>query len=95
MELGFISALDKDIVTNCHIHMHVHNCMYIYIYMIYVHVYIDAAHSNVPMFQNSGDVDACYLHYLQALAQLDDAWGDPRKPGGRGHPFAAFLVWKL
>ena len=43
----------------------------------------------------AGDVDACYLHYLQALARLDDAWGDPRRPGGRGHPFAAFLVWKL
>lgn len=40
-------------------------------------------------------MDACYLHYLQALARLDDAWGDPRRPGGRGHPFAAFLVWKL
>eukprot|EP00435_Cladocopium_sp_Y103_P021842 s764_g5.t1 len=45
--------------------------------------------------EREGDVDACYLHYLQALARLDDAWGDPRKPGGRGHPFAAFLVWKL
>ena len=43
----------------------------------------------------TGDVDACYLHYLQALATLDDAWGDPRRPGQRGHPFAAFLVWKL
>eukprot|EP00434_Breviolum_minutum_P031356 symbB.v1.2.027727.t1/scaffold2866.1/size70932/3 len=45
--------------------------------------------------ERQGDVDACYLHYLQALARLDDAWGDPRRPGGRGHPFAAFLVWKL
>eukprot|EP00913_Durusdinium_trenchii_P027805 g26072.t2 len=45
--------------------------------------------------EREGDVDACYLHYLQALATLDDAYGDPRKPGGRGHPFAAFLVWKL
>ncbi|CAJ1339741.1 unnamed protein product [Effrenium voratum] len=45
--------------------------------------------------EREGDVDACYLHYLQALAAVDDAWGDPRRPGGRGHPFACFLVWKL
>lgn len=45
--------------------------------------------------EQEGDVDACYLHYLQSLAALDDAWGDPRKPGSHGHPFALFLLWKL
>ncbi|CAE6909572.1 HERC2 [Symbiodinium natans] len=45
--------------------------------------------------EREGDVDACYLHYLQALAALDDAWGDPRRPGCQGHPYALFLLWKL
>merc|ERR1719478_2041681 len=26
---------------------------------------------------------------------IDEAWGDPRIRGGRGHPFALFLAWKL
>ena len=66
----------------------------IYKYIIDIHL-IPMSQCSKTIPNSSGDVDACYLHYLQALARLDDAWGDPRKPGGRGHPFAAFLVWKL
>eukprot|EP00929_Paragymnodinium_shiwhaense_P104320 TRINITY_DN6866_c0_g2_i1.p1 TRINITY_DN6866_c0_g2~~TRINITY_DN6866_c0_g2_i1.p1 ORF type:complete len:2190 (+),score=564.10 TRINITY_DN6866_c0_g2_i1:86-6655(+) len=40
-------------------------------------------------------VDAAYTEYLQALAVLDEAWDDPRKRGGRGHPMALLLTWKL
>uniref|UniRef100_A0A7S1RVS7 Ultraviolet-B receptor UVR8 n=1 Tax=Alexandrium catenella TaxID=2925 RepID=A0A7S1RVS7_ALECA len=40
-------------------------------------------------------IDACFADYLQALSLIDEAWGDPRKRGGRGHPFAMLLTWKL
>uniref|UniRef100_A0A7S4UW88 Uncharacterized protein n=1 Tax=Alexandrium monilatum TaxID=311494 RepID=A0A7S4UW88_9DINO len=40
-------------------------------------------------------IDECFADYLQALSLIDEAWGDPRKRGGRGHPFALLLTWKL
>jgi len=47
------------------------------------------------VWEKRSQVDACFIDYLQALSMIDDAWGDPRKRGGRGHPFALFLAWKL
>merc|ERR1719305_1000565 len=47
------------------------------------------------LWEKQGQVDQCFVDYLQALAVIDEAWGDPRKRGGRGHPFAALLAWKL
>lgn len=45
--------------------------------------------------EKQGDADSCYLQYLQALSVVDETWGDPRRAGCRGHPFALLLVWKL
>ncbi|CAE8617097.1 unnamed protein product, partial [Polarella glacialis] len=45
--------------------------------------------------EKQGNVENCFVEYLQALAAVDEAWGDPRKSGGRGHPFALLLTWKL
>lgn len=45
--------------------------------------------------EKRGRIDVCYLDYLQALSLLDESWGDPRMRGGRGHPFAMLLAWKL
>lgn len=42
-----------------------------------------------------GQLEIAALDYLQALAGLEDIWGDARARGGRGHPFALFLSWKL
>eukprot|EP00931_Biecheleriopsis_adriatica_P045414 TRINITY_DN26011_c0_g1_i1.p1 TRINITY_DN26011_c0_g1~~TRINITY_DN26011_c0_g1_i1.p1 ORF type:complete len:1850 (+),score=391.79 TRINITY_DN26011_c0_g1_i1:34-5583(+) len=47
------------------------------------------------VLEKQGDIDTCYVQYLQALAAVDDAWGDPRRAGCHGHPFALLLVWKL
>ena len=45
--------------------------------------------------EKRGQIDSCYIEYLQALSALDEAWGDPRRRGSRGHPFALLLTWKL
>lgn len=47
------------------------------------------------VYEKQGRVDMCFVDYLQALSTIDEAWGDPRKRGGRGHPFALLLAWKL
>merc|ERR1719171_3102866 len=46
-------------------------------------------------WEKQGHMDQCFVDYLQALSVIDEAWGDPRKRGGRGHPFAMLLAWKL
>lgn len=47
------------------------------------------------VWEKRSQIEACFVDYLQALAMIDEEWGDPRKRGGRGHPFALFLSWKL
>jgi len=47
------------------------------------------------VWEKRGQIEASFVDYLQALSMIDEEWGDPRKRGGRGHPFALFLSWKL
>lgn len=42
-----------------------------------------------------GEVDVCFMDYLQAYQLLQDVWGDATSADCVGHPFSFFLTWKL